>query len=71
MSRLLALVETGAMEPDAPELKDRLVALRVQKAELDRDIVRLQEKVQSGHTVQEWRPLRDSNPCRRRERAVS
>ena len=32
------------MEPDAPELRDRLVALRLQKTELDRDIVRLQEK---------------------------
>jgi hypothetical protein len=31
------------MEPDAPELRDRLVALRLQKAELDRDIARLHD----------------------------
>ena len=142
VARLLALVESGAMEPDAPELRDRLVALRSQKAELDRDIARLQENLKTGELylspeklktlsvemrrrlaegppdlrqaymklllesvtvdhhsirlegspvvleklairglsksspevlsfVREWRPLRDSNPCRRRERAVS
>ena len=43
VSRLLGLVESGAMEPDAPELRDRLVALRLQKAELDRDIARLHD----------------------------
>ena len=48
MTRLLGLVESGAMEPDAPELRDRLVALRLQKTELDRDILRLQEGLQTG-----------------------
>jgi hypothetical protein len=48
IGRLLALVESGAMEPDAPELRDRLVALRLQKAELDRDIVRLHDNLQTG-----------------------
>ena len=142
VTRLLALVEKGVMEPDAPELRERLVNLRLQKAELDRDISRLQDSLRTGHAalspealhtlsmemrrrlaegppelrqaymrllldrvtvdhdtvrlegspaileklanhrpsksttevlslVQEWRPLRDSNPCRRRERAVS
>ncbi len=36
------------MEPDAPELRDRLVALRSQKAELDRDAARLQGNLQTG-----------------------
>jgi len=48
IGRLLALVESGAMEPDAPELRDRLVALRLQKAELDRDITRLHANLQTG-----------------------
>jgi len=48
VSRLLGLVESGAMEPDAPELRDRLVALRLQKAELDRDIARLHDNLQTG-----------------------
>lgn len=47
MARLLALVESGAMEPDAPELRDRLVALRLQKTELDRDISRLQGNLET------------------------
>jgi len=48
IARLLALVEKGTMEPDAPELRERLVALRLQKAELDRDISRLQESLRTG-----------------------
>jgi site-specific DNA recombinase len=40
--RLLSLVETGAMEPNDPALKDRLVGLRLQKTELEQDIARLQ-----------------------------
>ncbi|WIM13717.1 MAG: hypothetical protein OJF58_004685 [Enhydrobacter sp.] len=38
------------MEPDAPELRERLVALRLQRSELDRDIARLQENLQTGRT---------------------
>ena len=36
------------MEPDAPELRDRLVALRSQKVEPGRDIARLQDNLQTG-----------------------
>jgi hypothetical protein len=36
------------MEPDAPELRDRLVALRLQKAEIDKDITRLHDNLQTG-----------------------
>ena len=43
ISRLLALVEAGAMEPNDPDLKDRLVGLRLQKSELEQDIARLQD----------------------------
>jgi len=48
VSRLLSLVESGVMEPDAPELRERLVALRPQKSELGRDISRLQDNLQTG-----------------------
>jgi len=48
ITRLLALVESGAMEPDDPALKERLVGLRLQKTELDREIIRLQESLHSG-----------------------
>lgn len=48
ISRLLALVETGAMEPNDPALKDRLVGLRLQKSELEQDIARLQDTPASG-----------------------
>ena len=51
MGRLLALVETGALEPDDATLRDRLVSLRMQKAELDRDIERLQASVQTGQAT--------------------
>jgi DNA invertase Pin-like site-specific DNA recombinase len=51
INRLLALVETGAMDAGDPALKDRLVALRLQKTELDLDIVRLQEAQQAGSAV--------------------
>jgi hypothetical protein len=37
----MGLVESGILEPEPPELKDRLSALRLQKAELDRDLTRL------------------------------
>lgn len=43
ISRLLALVQTGAMEPNDPALKDRLVGLRPQKTKLEQDIARLQD----------------------------
>ena len=43
IARLLSLVESGAIEPNDPALKRRLVGLRVQNAGLDRDIVSLQE----------------------------
>ena len=43
ISRLLALVENGAMEANDPALKDRLVGLRLQKTELEQDIARLQD----------------------------
>ena len=43
ISRLLALVEAGAMEPNDPALKDRLVGLRLQKTELEQDIARLND----------------------------
>ncbi len=48
VARLLAMVESGIMEPDAPELRDRLVALQSQKAELDRDIAWLQKNLKAG-----------------------
>lgn len=48
MTRLLAMVENGAIEPDAPELRDRLVSLRLQKAELERDIGRLRQNLEGG-----------------------
>ena len=48
LGRLLALVETGALEPDDATLKDRLVALRMQRTELDRDIERLQASAQTA-----------------------
>jgi site-specific DNA recombinase len=43
LNRLLGLVESGAMQPDDPSLRDRLVRLRLQKDELDRSIIRLQD----------------------------
>ena len=51
LGRLLALVESGAMPPDDPALRDRLVALRMQQAELGQDIGRLQESVQTGQAT--------------------
>ena len=38
IARLLTLVETGAMEPDDPELKERLGQLKLRRNDLDRDI---------------------------------
>ena len=38
VGRLLGLVESEAMQPDDPALRDRLVALRMQQTELDRDL---------------------------------
>jgi hypothetical protein len=46
-TRLLALVESGTIEPHAPELRGRLIALRSQKAELDGDIARLQNDMKT------------------------
>lgn len=46
VSRLLSLVESGVMEPDAPELRERLVALRSHKLKLVRDIPRLPKILQ-------------------------
>jgi hypothetical protein len=51
LARLLALVETGALEPDDAMLRDRLVALGMQKAELDRDIERLQASMKTGQAT--------------------
>jgi hypothetical protein len=48
IARLLALVENGAMDATDPALKERLVALRLQKTELEQDIVRFQEAQQAG-----------------------
>lgn len=48
IARLVVLVEKGIMEPDAPELRERLVALRLQRAELDRDVSCLQNNLQAG-----------------------
>jgi hypothetical protein len=47
VNRLLASVEQGVMEPGNPALKERLAALRLQKTELGREIVRLQESLHS------------------------
>ena len=44
-------METGALEPNDPTLRERLVALRMQKAELERDIERLQASVQTGQAT--------------------
>ncbi len=62
------MVESGIMEPDAPELRDRLVALRSQRAELDRDIARLQENLKTGEL--DLSPLRSSRPSRAKCAAV-
>ena len=43
IARLLGLVEAGAMEPNDPALKDRLVGLRLQKTELEQDIAQLND----------------------------
>ena len=47
ITRLLTLVESGAMEPDDPELKDRLDQLKLRRTELDRDIQSIQENLQA------------------------
>jgi hypothetical protein len=39
------------MQPDDLTLRDRLVALRMQKAELDRDNERLQASLQTGQAT--------------------
>jgi site-specific DNA recombinase len=48
IARLLALVESGAMEPDDPTLKDRLVGLRLQKTELNQEMVHRQDALKGG-----------------------
>lgn len=64
--RLLALVEKGLMEAEDPNLKERLVGLKVQRDELALDISGLQEQITSGEPVitrakpgprsRSWRP---------------
>jgi site-specific DNA recombinase len=70
-----------------PELRQAYMRLLLDQVTVDHDTVRLEgspailEKLANHRPsksttevlslVQEWRPLRDSNPCRRRERAVS
>jgi hypothetical protein len=39
------------MQPDDPALRDRLVALRMQQAEMGRDVTRLQDSMQSGQAT--------------------
>ena len=48
IQRLLGLVESGAMQPDDPALRERFAQLRLQKDELDRDIIRLQDSLLKG-----------------------
>ena len=47
-ARLLALVETGAMEPNDPALRERLAQLRLRRDELDREISALQDELLTG-----------------------
>jgi site-specific DNA recombinase len=46
--RLLGLVEKGLMEAEDPNLKERLVGLKVQRDELAQDIADLQKRITSG-----------------------
>lgn len=46
--RLLELVEKGLMEAEDPNLKERLVGLKVQRDELAQDIAELQKRTTSG-----------------------
>lgn len=46
--RLLELVERGLMEAEDPNLKERLVGLKVQRDELAQDIADLQKRITSG-----------------------
>jgi site-specific DNA recombinase len=46
--RLLELVEKGLMEAADPNLKERLVALKVQRDELAQDIAELQKRITTG-----------------------
>ena len=48
IQRLLGVVESGAMQPDDPALRERFARLRLQKDELDRDIIRLQDSLLKG-----------------------
>ena len=49
--RLLELVEKGLMEAGDPNLKERLVGLKVQRDELAQDIAELQKRVTSGESA--------------------
>lgn len=49
--RLLELVEKGLMEAEDPNLKERLVGLKVQRDELAQDIAELQKRITSGEPV--------------------
>lgn len=46
--RLLGLVEKGLMEAEDPNLKERLVGLKVQRDELAQDIAEVQKRITSG-----------------------
>lgn len=46
--RLLELVEKGLMEAEDPNLKERLVGLKVQRDELAQDIAELQKRITNG-----------------------
>jgi hypothetical protein len=58
-NRLIDMVEMGLMEVDDPALRERL---RAALNETAAGVIAF---------VREWRPVGDSNPCYRRERAVS
>lgn len=46
-TRLLTLVETGAMDPTDPELRDRLAQLKLQLTDLDGEINTFQNSLQA------------------------
>jgi site-specific DNA recombinase len=47
-TRLLTLVETGAMDPNDPELRDRLSQLKLQQADLESEINTFEASLQAG-----------------------
>ncbi len=48
LSRLLELVEKGLMEAEDPNLKERLLGLKLQRDELAADIADIQQRITSG-----------------------